>query len=98
MKAFRIVTLLSMIITLTVAVASLMGLAITGFYPGMVVLVFLTLIPVVSVFYAKKISGKSNDFQRSFYKTATFINLLTIGVVVWMTFVILVDRVFGSLL
>jgi hypothetical protein len=98
MKIFRIVTLISTILTRTVAFASVIGVAITGFYPGIIVLLLLTLIPVASNFYAKRIISKSNVFQRTYYKTLTIINLLTILVVLWMTFVILVDRVFGNIL
>ena len=98
MKIFRVVTLISMIFTLTVAAASVIGIAITGLYPGIIVLLLLTLIPIASNFYAKKIIGKSNIFQRNYYVTLTIINLLTMLVVIWMTFVIMVDRVFSNIL
>lgn len=98
MKILKVVTLISMILTLTVAAASIIGVAITGFYPGIMVLLLLTLIPMASNFYAKKMIGKSNVFQRNYCIPLTIINLLTILVVLSMTFVILVDRVFGNLL
>jgi hypothetical protein len=97
MKIFKIVTLISKILTLMVAAASVIGTAITGFYPGITVILLLTLIPIASGFYAKIIIGKSNVFQRNYYITFTILNLLTILVVLWMTFVILVDRVFGKI-
>lgn len=97
-KKFRVVTLISMILTLTVAAASVIGVVITGFYPGMLVLLLLPLIPIASNFYAKLIISRSNDFQRNYYFTLTIINLLTMLVVLWMTFVILVDRVLGNIL
>ena len=97
-KIFRVVTLIAMIVTLTVAAASIIGVAITGFYPGIIVLLLLTLIPIASKFYAKILISKSNVFQRNYYITLTIINSLTMLVVFWMTFVILVDRVFGNLL
>jgi hypothetical protein len=56
MKIFSFVTRISMILTLTVAAASVIDVAITGFYPEIIVLLL------------------------------------------WMTFVILVDRVFGRIL
>ena len=87
-----------MILTLTVAAASVIGVVITGFYPGIIVLLLLTLIPMASNFYAKIIIGKSIVFQRNYYISLTVVNLLTILVVIWMTFVILVDRVFGNIL
>ena len=92
-KAFSVVTTISMVLILTVATLSIIGVAITGLYPGIIVLVFVTLIPIVSKFYAKKISSKSNGFQRNYYTTLTIINLLSILVVLWMTFVIVHDRV-----
>jgi uncharacterized membrane protein len=82
-----------MVITLTVAALSLVGVAITGLYPGIIVLLLVALIPIASKFYGKKIISKSNDFQRNYYKTLTIINLLSILVVLWMTFVIVHDRV-----
>ena len=96
-KTFSVVTLIAMILTIAVAAASVIAVAITGFYPGIIVLLLLTLIPITSNFYAKKMIGKSNVFQRNYYTTLTIINLLTVLVVLWMTFVILVDRVFGNI-
>ena len=83
-----------MVLALTVAVLSIIGIAITGLYPGIFVLMFVALIPIASKFYAKKISSKSNDFQRNYYITLTIINLLSILLVSFMTFVIVHDRVF----
>jgi predicted RND superfamily exporter protein len=92
-KIFRVVSSISMILTLTVATLSIIGVAITGLYPGIIVLSLVTLIPIASKFYAKKIISKSNDFQKNYYTTLTIINLLSILVVLWMTFVIVHDRV-----
>jgi ABC-type transport system involved in cytochrome bd biosynthesis fused ATPase/permease subunit len=97
-KAFSVVTTISMVLILSVAALSIIGVAITGLYPGIIVLVFVALIPIASKFYAKKINRKSIDFQRNYYTTFTIINLLSILVVLWMTFVILVDRVFSRIL
>lgn len=97
-KAFKVVTSISMALILTVAAFSIIGIAITGLYPGIIVLCLVALIPIASKFYAKTIISKSHDFQRNFYATLTIINLLSILVVVWMTFVILVDRVFSKIL
>lgn len=98
MKIFRVVILISMILTLSLGAASLIGFAFTGFYPGIIVLLLLTLIPIASNFFAKKINNKSIVFQRNYYIIFTTINLLTLLVALWMTFVILVDRVFPVLL
>ena len=96
-KSFSVVTTISMVLILTVAALSIIGVTITGLYPGIIVLLLVALIPIASKFYAKKIISKSNDFQRKYYTTLTIINLLSILVVLWMTFVILVDRVFSKL-
>ena len=92
-KTFSVVTSMSMILALAVAILSIIGIAITGLYPGIFVLMLVALIPIASKFYAKKINRRSNDFQRNYYTTLTIINLLTILVVLWMTFVIVHDRV-----
>jgi hypothetical protein len=82
-----------MVLTLTAAILSVIGIAITGLYPGIIVLLFVALVPIASKFYAKKINGKSSDFQKRYFRILTIINLLLILVVFWMTFVIVHDRV-----
>lgn len=59
-----------MILTLTVAILSFVGIVITGLYPGIIVLLLLPLVPIASKFYTKKIIGMSNYFQKSYYTTA----------------------------
>lgn len=98
MKIFRVVTLTAMLLTIATAVTSVTGSVITGFYPGIVVLLVLTLIPIASIYYAKRIGGNAIGFQRNYYITLTIINLLAMLVVLGMTFVILGDRVFGKVL
>jgi hypothetical protein len=97
-KKFNVVTAISMAFTITAAVFCIIGIAITGLYPGIFVLIFLPLIPVVSRLYAKKISNKPTDFQGAYFTILTIINVITILVVIWMTFVILVDRVLSKIL
>lgn len=95
-KTFNVVTSISMALTLMVALLSIVGIAITGLYPGVIVLCFIALVPIASKFYAKKIIGKSNDFQGNYFTTLTIINLLSILVVLWMTFIIVHDRVLND--
>jgi ABC-type transport system involved in cytochrome bd biosynthesis fused ATPase/permease subunit len=95
-KTFGVVTSVSMVLALTVAVLSIIGIAVTGLYPGIIVLLLVALIPIASKVYAKKIISKSNDFQRNYYTTLTIVNLLSILVVLWMTFVIVHDRVLND--
>ena len=95
-KTFSVVTTISMALAVTVAVLSIIGVTITGFYPGIIVLSLVALITIASRVYAKKIINRSGDFQRSYFTTLTIINLLLILVVLWMTFVIVHDRVLGD--
>ena len=92
-KTFSVVTSISLVLALTVAVLSIVGVTITGFYPGIFVLLLVALIPIASKLYAKKVSSKSYCVQKNYYTTLTIINLLSILVVLWMTFVIVHDRV-----
>ena len=43
--------------------------------------------------YLKKTIGSSNDTQGKYFTPLTILNLLTILIVLWMTFVIMIDRV-----
>ena len=95
-KTFSVVTTISMALAVTVAVLSIIGVTVTGFYPGIIVLSLVALITIASRVYAKKIISRSGDFQRSYFTTLTIINLLLILVVLWMTFVIVHDRVLGD--
>jgi hypothetical protein len=92
-KTFSVVTSISLVLAVTAAILSIVGIAITGLYPGIIVLFFVALIPIASKFYAKKMINRSHAFQRKYYITLTVINLLLILVVLWMTFVIVHDRV-----
>lgn len=92
-KIFGVVTSISMVLTLVVAAFSLIGIAITGLYPAIIVILLVAVIPIASRAYAKKIIGKSDNFQRNYYTLLIIINLLSILVVLWITFVILHDRV-----
>lgn len=92
-KTFKVVTSISMVFTLTAAILSIFSISIAGFYPAIIVLLFLALIPIASKYYVKKMISKSNDSQRNYYTTLTIINLLLILVVLWMTFVIVHDRI-----
>ena len=92
-KTFSVVTTVSLVLAVTAAILSIIGIAITGLYPGIVVLFFVALVPIASKFYAKKIISRPNEFQRKYYTMLTVINLLLILVVLWMTFVIVHDRV-----
>ncbi len=96
-KTFNVITSLSMAVTILAALLSITGIVITGFYPGIIVLLFMPFIPIASKVYAKNILGKSNNFQKNYHTTLTIINLLVILIVLWMTFVIVIDRVFPNI-
>jgi len=53
-KTFSVVTTISMVLILTVTALSIIGVTITGLYPGIIVLLLVVLIPIASKFYAKK--------------------------------------------
>ena len=97
-RTFSVVSSLAMSLSLIVAALSIIAVPITGFYPGIIVLFLLALIPIASKFYAKKISNKSADVQKKQITALTIINLLTILTLIWMAFVILIDRVFSNIL
>jgi len=97
-KTFSAITSVSMVLTISVAALSIIGVTITGLYPGIAVLLVVAMVPIASKFYAKKINNKSGDFKRNYFTTLAIINLLVIIVVAWMTFVILIDRVFPGML
>jgi hypothetical protein len=97
-KKFNVVTAISMAFTITAAVFSIICIVLTGVYPAIFVLVFLALIPFASRFYAGKLNGKTISFQRKYLTILTIFNSLIILVVIWMSFVILIDRVFSKIL
>jgi hypothetical protein len=97
-KTFGIVTSLSIVVTIAAAILSLIGITITGFYPAIIVLAIIALIPVISKYYAGKLGNRSDNFHRKYYNTFIIINLLLILIVIWLAFVILVDRVFSIIL
>ena len=96
-RTFSVVTSISMVLAVTVAMLSIIGITITGLYPGIFGLSIIALIPIASRVYAKKIIDKSNGVQRNYIITLTILNLLSILVVLWMTFVIVHDRVLGDI-
>ena len=93
MKTFRIIISIAIVLALAAAVLSIIGVVKTGFYPGIIVLLLVALIPVVSKLYAKKITSRPDDFQRKYYSRLSIINVLSILVMLWMTFVIVHDRI-----
>ena len=95
-KTFNIITSISLALNLTAAALSIIGISITGFYPGIVVLILLTLVPIASKLYAKKILSNPDDKRKNNFTILTIVNLLSILVVLWMTFVIVHDRVLND--
>ena len=92
-KTFSVVTSISMAVAIAVAALSIIGIAITGLYPGLIVLLLLAMIPIASKIYAKINYGREIDSHRNFYTTLIILNLFIIFVVLWMTFVIVHDRI-----
>lgn len=92
-KTFSVVTTIALVLTVLVTTLSVIGIPITGVYPGIFVFIMLTLIATGSKFFAKRLSKTSIVFKRRYFTSLTLINLLVILVVLWMTFVIVHDRV-----
>lgn len=95
-KLFTRVTTLSIAVTFVALLLGLIGAAMSSFYPGLAILIVMALITISSRFYATRISARSNDFQRNYYTIFTIMNVLLILIALWMTFVIVHDRVLGD--
>ena len=96
MKTSRVIICLAMGLTLAAALLSIIGTAFTGFYPGIMVLCALTLIPIVSWSRAKRIPDEPASRQGNYSVVVGLVNLLVILVVLWMSYVIVHDRVLGD--
>lgn len=90
-KIFSAITSVSLVVTITAASLCIIGIAITGVYPGIAVLVLLPFIPLASKYYINK--RIRNDDYKDYYTILSIINLLSVLVVLWMSFVIVHDRV-----
>lgn len=97
-KTFKIITLISGLITITAAVLAIIGITVTGLYPAIFVLILLPMIPAGSRFYVKWTSNKLKGIEWNFNVALIIANLFTILIAIWMSFVILVDRVFSKVL
>lgn len=96
MKTLTAITNISMPLALTAALLSIFGSIKTGFYPGIIVLSVLALIAIASRRYTKRIKNSQDGLQLKFINPLIIVNLLLIAVVLWMTFVIVHDRVLGD--
>ena len=97
-KIFSAVTSISMILTLVVTTLSVIGIIVTGPYPAILVLLLIALIPIASKQYAKRMNSKNSNAQKSKHTSLVILNILCILIVMWIAFVILVDRVFPAIL
>ena len=97
-KTFSVVTSISMVFTMIAVVLGIIALALTGLYPGFAVLLLIAMIPIASKAYAKRMIGMTNDVQGGYFTPLAILNVLAILVVIWMSFVILIERVFSQIL
>lgn len=88
MKTFRMVNTVAIVLTLSAALLSLIGLFKTGFYPGVIVLCCLPFIPFASRALVRR-SGHTHVVPFA-------LNIVVILIVLWMSFVVLHDRVLGD--
>ncbi|MBX7125097.1 MAG: hypothetical protein K1X47_05355 [Cyclobacteriaceae bacterium] len=93
---FEAVNIAALAVTLSAATFSLMGIAVTGVYPGILVLWCLTFIPIISRIYKRRQSSHSATNEVPRFRLLTVVNALCILVVLWMGFVIVHDRVLGD--
>ena len=91
-KATRIMNRVAFVATLGAAMLGIIGMALTGFYPGIIVLFLLTLIPMVSRSYMRA-NAPGPDGRTRKMTALLLLNLLVILVALWMSFVIVHDRV-----
>jgi len=87
-----------MVFTMAAVVIGIIALALTGLYPGFAFLLLIALIPIASKGFAKRMTGKTNNVQGRYFTPLAILNVLAILVVIWMSFVILVERVFSQIL
>ncbi len=92
-KTLAITSTITLVLTITLAVLSFIGVAFTGFYPGMIILWLLPLIPIASKYFGMKRLNSNGNYVNRYNTALTVLNLLTILVVLWMTMVIVHDRV-----
>lgn len=88
MTVFQRVNSTALFLTLAAALFSLVGIVKTGFYPAIIVLCLLPAIPFVSRNYVGR-TGKATG-------ALSLLNGLVILVILWMSFVIVHDRVLGD--
>jgi hypothetical protein len=88
MNLFRKINFTALVMTLAAAALSVLGIMKTGFYPAIIVLCILPAVPFSSKAYVEN-SGKVRG-------ALVWLNALVILVVLWMSFVIVHDRVLGD--
>lgn len=97
MKTFKVISAISMGITLLAAVLSVVSFFIYGFYPALVPSWLLPLIPIFSRRYVKKVTSRADGSRKRSFVALTILNGFIILVELWMAFVIVHDRVLGDI-
>ncbi len=97
MKTFKFISGISLGITLLAAVLSVVSFFIYGFYPALVALWLLPLIPIFSRRYVKKVNSRTDGSRKKSFIGLTILNGFIILVELWMAFVIVHDRVLGDI-
>ncbi len=84
---------MAMVLAFMVVAVVIAAISVDGFYQGSIVSLLLALIPMASKFYAKRIGGRSEKFQKNYFTTFTIVNALLIPAALWAMFVTMIDRV-----
>lgn len=93
MKIFRMITSIARVFSLLAFALGVVGAIMTGLYPGFLVLIGLAIIPLASRSYVKQKIEMNDRATNDNHWLLTALNFLVILVVIWMSFVILIDRV-----
>lgn len=93
MKTFKVITSIARVFSLLGFALGVVGAVMTGLYPGFLVLIGLAIIPLASRSYVKQKIEVNTGASMQNHWLLTGLNFLVILVVIWMSFVILIDRV-----
>lgn len=96
MKAFNVVTYIAKVFSLLALALGIVAAVMTGLYPGFLVLIGLAIMPLASRSYVKQKSEMNAEGNNQPHWLLTGLNFLVVLAVIWMSFVILIDRVIPS--
>lgn len=93
MKAFNVITSIARVFSLLALALGIVAAVMTGLYPGFLVLIGLAIMPLASRSYVKQKIEMNAEGNKEPHWLLAGLNFLVILAVIWMSFVILIDRV-----